>query len=67
MALMDFGKARVSSGPHVLSGVSATRKHQNTLRKPVLDFLNTLFLLVGFAICILMLMFSLALVHGTLH
>jgi hypothetical protein len=67
MALMDFTKGRVASGSHVLSGVSTTRQRQSTLRKPMLEFLNTLFLLAGFAICILVLMFALVLVHGALH
>ena len=66
MALMDFTKG-CGLERHVLSGVSATCKRQSTLRKPMLEFLNTLFLLVGFAICILVLMFALVLVHSGLH
>src|SRR5215831_244003 len=58
MALLDFARGRTGHLQPLSERASAADKQQGTWRKLVLEFVGTLFALVGIAIGILMLRFA---------
>jgi hypothetical protein len=67
MALLDFERDRVGRHSQMLKGASDAGTQQRKWQRMALDFIGTVFVLMGIAIGVLTLRFALVLMHGVLH
>ena len=67
MALLDVARSRIRYQSLTSRRVLADVKQQRTWRTATLEFVGTLFVLIGLAIGLLTLRLLLVLIHGALH